>query len=46
MDNKQSKENGKKETKENVKDLFEQGAIEQRKSVDTESQKEKDKKQK
>ncbi|MCQ6266681.1 hypothetical protein M1K46_13540 [Fictibacillus sp. WQ 8-8] len=43
---KKSNENGKKETKKDIKDMFEQGAIEQRESVDTDTQKEKDKKQK
>lgn len=48
MENKEKHSNneGKKETKEEIKDMFEQGSIEERKSTDTESQKEKDNKKK
>ncbi|MDM5200179.1 hypothetical protein QUF84_20025 [Fictibacillus enclensis] len=43
---KNQNQKGNEKTKENVEDVFEQGAIEQRETFDTESQKEKDQKQK
>ncbi|SDM92037.1 hypothetical protein SAMN04488137_2586 [Fictibacillus solisalsi] len=43
---KNQNQKGNEKTKKNVEDVFEQGAIEQRESFDTESQKEKDQKQK
>ncbi|MDN4526508.1 hypothetical protein [Fictibacillus fluitans] len=43
---KNQNEKGNEKTKEDVENVFEQGAIEQRETLDTESQKEKDQKKK